>query len=138
MRERKGIGPHSHALSEYVPMNTPEYTPAPSPPYLYLIYFLQEMDRGINSLATASGSLWAWESFVFLSLTSVTFQLPMLKGTVPNITYYHGRFPFILLFLLSLYNLASLFPLLEPKYVYCPVASDFFFFKHVLFFSKRF
>lgn len=115
----------SQAPSEYTPVNTPEYTQA-----LLILFilnlFLCEINGGRNLRATSSNSLWSLGIFfVFYFLTSVAFQLQMLKFIMANMTDCHGWFHFILFFLLSLYNLASFFKTSEPEYFNC--LAEFFF-----------
>ncbi|XP_050615371.1 protein inscuteable homolog isoform X1 [Macaca thibetana thibetana] len=80
----------SHAPSEYAPVNTPEYTQA-----LLILFilnlFLCEINGGQNLRATSSNSLWSLGIFfVFYFLTSVAFQLQMLKFIMANMTDCHG------------------------------------------------
>lgn len=80
----------SQAPSEYTPVNTPEYTQA-----LLILFilnlFLCEINGGRNLRATSSNSLWSLGIFfVFYFLTSVAFQLQMLKFIMANMTDCHG------------------------------------------------
>jgi hypothetical protein len=63
-----------------------------SPPYLYFIYFLHEVDRKWNLLEAASNCRWSLGIFCFSFLTSVAFKLQMLKCIMANMTDCHERF----------------------------------------------
>lgn len=84
--------------------------------FILNLFFTWSGHRAKYSSNIIRQSVFLGSLFCFYFLTSVTFQLQMLKCIMANMTDCHGWFHFILLSLLSLYNLASFFKTWQPKY----------------------